>query len=1033
MALLAAGLACSPAEVDPPRATGSERPAALAGTGSPAATDLPRPGGRREVRLAAGAAAAYRVELAAGGFLHAVVEQRALDVAVTLIDPSGGAVLAVDGLGGPEGPELVAAVAAVDGVHRLEVRAPAGVAAGGFELRVVARRPAGEADRRLARAVAAHERGEALWGAGQLEDARLAYGEALEAVAGLDQPLLAARARRRSGQVLLARGEVGAAVERLEAVREALQAHGNGWEVGPFLRLLGEAYRLAARPRAARESYQEALEIAEGLGHGAGVAAAANGLGALHESLGDLQTALGFYERALEERRRLGNPGREAAALHNLGGVYVRLGRLEEGLELLRRSLARSRGAGLQGSEATTLTSIAWVRYLQGDPQAALAAYDEALAVQRDIGDRQGEAYSLERIGRLHLAAGQAEAALAVLRQALELVRGSGSRLAEAHTLAALGRAQTAAGEPAAALARLSRALELFRRVGDLSGEAAVLAAAASAERLRGERTAALELFEQSLALLETVRGRIQATALRRSFFAGRYADHRAYVELLAELADEQPGRGWEARAFEASERARARGLLEDLAARGALEHRVPPRLAQRRRGLTAAIAAREGRRIELAAGGAAPQTLERLDTEIGALLLELEMLSGEIRAAAPGAEPRPLTLAEVGEQVLDDETLLLTYFLGEERGVVWLVRRGRPLVSEPLPPRAQVEELARQVVTSLRKRGGGARSQRQASAAALSEAVLGPVREHLGGERLVIVADGALQTVPFAALPRPGASGEAGEPLVVEHEVVHLPSASVLAQLRRAPRRPASKLLAMLADPIYRPDDPRLGDAVGVAAEGVSSAPASDLERSAEDTGPQRFPRLRFSAREASAVLGLAGGGESLDARGARASRELVLAGQLAPYRIVHFAAHGELHRRHPALSGLVLSLYGADGQPRDGFLRLYEVFELELSAELVVLSACQTALGEALEGEGLVGLPQAFFHAGAERVVVSLWNVDDRATAVLMERFYRGLLRDGLRPAAALRRAQLSMLAEEPWRSPYYWAGFVLQGEWR
>jgi CHAT domain-containing protein len=163
------------------------------------------------------------------------------------------------------------------------------------------------------------------------------------------------------------------------------------------------------------------------------------------------------------------------------------------------------------------------------------------------------------------------------------------------------------------------------------------------------------------------------------------------------------------------------------------------------------------------------------------------------------------------------------------------------------------------------------------------------------------------------------------------------------------------------------------------------------------------------------------------------RASRDVALGGDLGMYRIVHFATHGLLDDQRPELSGLVLSLVDESGRSQDGFLRLNEIYNLRLSADLVVLSACQTGLGKEVRGEGLIGLTRGFMYAGARSVAASLWKVDDVATRELMKRLYTGLFKSGLKPAAALRAAQLEMLKTTQWRAPYYWAAFVLQGEWK
>jgi len=162
-------------------------------------------------------------------------------------------------------------------------------------------------------------------------------------------------------------------------------------------------------------------------------------------------------------------------------------------------------------------------------------------------------------------------------------------------------------------------------------------------------------------------------------------------------------------------------------------------------------------------------------------------------------------------------------------------------------------------------------------------------------------------------------------------------------------------------------------------------------------------------------------------------ASRTVATSPALAKYRIVHFATHGILNNKHPELSGLVLSLVNKEGRAQDGFLKLQDIYNLKLPVDLVVLSGCQTGLGEQVDGEGLISLTRGFMYAGATRVVASLWNVSDMATASLMAEFYSAMEKDGMRPAAALRAAQIKMWKEKQWSSPYYWAAFQIQGEWQ
>lgn len=391
----------------------------------------------------------------------------------------------------------------------------------------------------------------------------------------------------------------------------------------------------------------------------------------------------------------------------------------------------------------------------------------------------------------------------------------------------------------------------------------------------------------------------------------------------------------------------------------------------------------------------------------------------------------------------------MLEYALGDERSFVWAVSRTGFACVE-LPPRREIEASARRVHELLAEparrvkfetaeeratRLGRAEAKFAVESARLSGMLLGPVAGQLGTKRLLVVPDGALQYVPFAALPDPRRTG--GAPLVLAHEIVTIPSATALAVLRRDldRRARAPKALAVVADPVFTRDDPRLAG-VPAAATVVASAagPRSRaVEEGVEGVGAGEIPRLEFSRREAQAIVGLVPAADLLQALDFDANRSTLMGGSLGDFRIVHIATHGFLNGSNPALSGLLLSKVDAKGQPRDGLVLSHEIYGMNLSADLVVLSACRTGLGKDVRGEGIIGLTRGFMYAGARRVVVSLWSVDDQATAELMGRFYESMLRGRRPPAAALRTAQVAMWNEGKYRFPYYWAAFVVQGEWR
>lgn len=317
---------------------------------------------------------------------------------------------------------------------------------------------------------------------------------------------------------------------------------------------------------------------------------------------------------------------------------------------------------------------------------------------------------------------------------------------------------------------------------------------------------------------------------------------------------------------------------------------------------------------------------------------------------------------------------------------------------------------------------------------------LLGPARAQLKNKRLLIVADGILEYLPFGALPSIDGVRRAPlkhwTPLLANHEIVSLPSASTISVLRReiAGRRPAPKTVAVLADAVFQTDDPRVKAGPQKVAVQTSERAEedTDLQLSLRDADEIEFRRLPFSRQEADGVVAFVSKGLKKQSLDFEASRATAISPELSNYRIIHLATHGFLDSKHPELSSVVFSLVDQTGNPQNGFLRLNEIYNLKLNAGLVVLSGCRTALGKEVRGEGLIGLTRGFMYAGAPRVLASLWSVDDASTAALMKRFYRELLFKKQTPAAALRSAQASLWKDSA-LPPYYWAAFVLQGEWK
>jgi CHAT domain-containing protein len=620
-----------------------------------------------------------------------------------------------------------------------------------------------------------------------------------------------------------------------------------------------------------------------------------------------------------------------------------------------------------------------------------------------------------------------------------------GDRAGEATTLNNIGLVYSHLGEKQKALEYCTQALDIFRAVGFREGEAVTLGNIGVIERDRGNLGEARTRIEAALDLIEAVRAQAPGPELRATFLASYRDYYEHYIDLLLRQHEREPDKGHDRVAFQASERARARSLLELLAeARVDVRQGIAPELKERERAVHARLAAIQSRLLQ-AYRQPHPDAAQiaALEAEFKRADAEREQVEWEIRRRHPRyAElqyPTPVGVSAV-QGMLEEGTALLEYVLLRESGVVFVVTREEfraVRLGSAKTIREYVEKLREAVAAGPRR---GAFSNYVLHARWLYQELVQPVEAWIEGKReLIIVPDGILYYLPFELLLT-SAEGMGGDPrrlpyLVRKYAVRYVPSASVWVGLGRpeAERREWEKTLVAYADPVY-------GDMEGAVREAWRSA-FGELAK---------LPRLPHSRREVQQIARLYPAADVVLRVGQEAREERVKSGEAERARYVHFAAHGVLNENKPEYSGIVLTL-GApsalatragetaqraepekagqrEESAEDGLLQVYEVFNLRLNAEVAVLSACETGLGKEVRGEGIVGLTRAFLYAGAEAVVVSLWKVMDPATAELMVRFYRHL-RAGMKKAEALRQARLEML--DQYAHPYYWAAFVLVGK--
>ncbi|HEY6805285.1 MAG TPA: CHAT domain-containing protein [Pyrinomonadaceae bacterium] len=1017
----------------------------------------------------------YQVSLSAGQYMRFVVDQKGIDVVVALLGADGKPLLEVDNnLSGTRGMEAVSLVAEVSGTYVFNVRSlEKGAAAGRYEVRIEDLRTATEIDRTRIAAERSY------FAAAQLQGERTAESrrKAIEQYAEALRLMRAAGDQRGEGMTLTNIGTVynllaeqQKALEYLDQALTIWRAIGDRHLEAITLLINARVNYALGEPQKSLESSLLALPVMRLVEDQSGEAGTFTMIGTVYRLMGEPQQALDHFAQALPLWRAVGDRRNEATVLNNMGTVYNLLGEPEKAFHYFEQVLPVARAIGDRRVEAITLGNMGNVYNLLDEPEKALEQLDQALALAREIGDRRIEAGILTHIGTAYISRDHRKA-VEHLERALELRVVVSDRQGEALTLNQLGRAFNLSNEPQKALEYYGKALPIWRAVGDRNGEVAALYGMARAESKLDNLLRASQLTEAALNIINALRTKVVSRDLRASYFASVQDLYKLHIDLLMRLHRRQPTAGFDVAALSAYEQARARSLIDMLTEASAdIRQGVDPGLLARERSLQQMLNAEAERQIRLLAGSHTTESATAVQRKIEDLLTQLLAIEAELKTRSPRyaalTQPASLGLREIQTAITDDATILLEYSLGEERSYLWVVT-ATSFSSYELPPRAMIEAAARrcyelltarnryvkfEIAAEKRERVRQADLEYPKAATALSNMLLGPVAAQLGQKRLLVVPDGALEYLPFAALAVPGqtstpqnARGDAPfVPLMVHHEVTSIPSASTLAVLRRElqGRAPAEKIVAVFADPVFDKTDERFTGVLSrnaggghhgpLAAGGGEKIAASELQEPASSQPLPALPRLPNTRQEAEAILALAPAAGRKAAIGFEANRTAVMSEDLSKYRIIHFATHSFLDSLHPELSGIVLSMLDRQGNPQEGYLRSYEVFNLKLGAELVVLSGCRTGLGKEVKGEGLYGITRGFMYAGSKRVLVSLWDVQDQATARLMTAFYQGLLGPKQsNTAAALREAQIAIWREERWHAPYYWAGFVLQGE--
>jgi CHAT domain-containing protein/tetratricopeptide (TPR) repeat protein len=1067
-------LSCTGARPPAPGpAAAPSAPAAVAKPKAPALTvgvpverSLP-PGAQDEITL----------DLEAGLYLRLALDGRGTELSASLLDPRGEAVA-----GDEDNAEgRLAWITKLEGTYRLAVTAPNAKIAGRYKVLLLALRRAvrPDDDQRLAadaallaarrekdpaRAVQQAEAALKLWSDlhevdGELESLETLaardksrslswYERALVQAQASGRPSLEAQVRTDLGEALSRQYKFDRALPHLAAALPLWEIAGDSyqrtralyylglgsdyrgkldeafqffdqaqkladpaWDLTPDIRNgLCSVYASRGESQKAFDCLDEAFKLARETGRKGAEAAVRTARGVLHLRRGEASAALGELAEALRINQSdplfqpyIGN------VQSNLGSVYLGLGQPQEALANFQRALGSFRRNENKPWTAISLVSVGRADLILGQPAEALKSFQEALEIAAEAKSPKTRANALQGIGVAELQLQQVPQAIQHLKEALEIQAGV-DRPGQALTQQKLGEAFQKQGDPAAARAALLTALRINGEVEAPYSRPPILLALARLERGQGDLQEALRRIEEALKILESVRYDLTDDRLRTAFLASRRSYYDFYVDLLMGLDRQRPGQGYADQALAKSEMARARALLDLLTeARFELTRGISAELREKEKDVRARLSQIQ-RQIadELSKEPARPLVVRELEARRQETEREQEGVEARIKAESPLyfqlRYPSPLRREEI-QRLLQPDEALLEYSLGE-KGMYLFVVTAQGLAVHPLKPSLEKVGEDIEVLRAALENGGRLTNAYLRTAHRLYEELVEPAQAEIQGKRRLLIApDGALHHLAFEALLTREARREPDCHFLIEDRAVsYVPSASVLSSLEApaAGAGPRKRLIAFA--PAYGPPSgPR------EATRGGSPAPP--------------LPDLEGARQEVAAIAGLYSETDRTVYVGLEASRESFRHAPSAAF--LHFAGHGRLDEDHPERSSLELT---------DGSLQVDDIFNLELSSDLVVLSACQTA-GKVVTGEGLVGLTRAFLYAGTPSVVVSLWQAVDTSARDLMVQLYTNLGRQGDK-AEALRQAKLALIAQGRQTGgrlarPYYWAPFILVGK--
>ncbi|MEO7674417.1 MAG: CHAT domain-containing tetratricopeptide repeat protein [Pyrinomonadaceae bacterium] len=867
----------------------------------------------------------------------------------------------------------------------------------------------------------------------------------IEISAVLNDPATRAMAAFAAGEYFTDNSEFKLSLEQFQRAYDLWKMLGDQRSEALVLVEQSYVYMALGEAQVGLSNSQRAESIYAEIGDRRGLALSRIAVGHLFSTMGEKQNALASYlaaETNFPEELDLSEKG---ALTNGIGRIYEDYGEWDLSRTNRIKALAHFEKDGYLYGQLATLPSLVKLSFLLNDHAEGEMYFKKTEELSVILHDDYCLSLAFRHLGDYSFSLGEAKA-LSFFKKSHAISERAGYRENTALALERIGSVYERLGKTDLAKFYYYSSLGISRKIANRFAEAQTLYYLSRLEKSQGEITESMNLITQSLDISDSLYVNVSNSRLKGTYASNVHDRYELYVNLLMQTATGEEDVNLATKSLQAVEGSRARTMRENLLLSGSNFYRdAAPETVGREKEVVQRLNTKADKMSEILGKGGDKADIKKLESEINQLRNQFESIKGEIKQKSPIysaiKNPAPFDVGEFQSSVLDDNSLLLEFSLGEKESYLWVVGK-TTFDSYVLPPREQIEArveklrgllgqnmmLPNEAVDVFQKRVADAEAEYLREARELSSELLGQAADKLAGKRLIVVADGKLHYFPLAALPFPNSASD--DPIMLTNEVVYEPSAAAVMLIKKisASSKVPEKDLFLVSDPVYSKMDNRLeqngGDETGFVATVLGNFRSfGSLEL---------LPRLPASLEEAKSITDVVGEAATTGHTGFAANRKNVLNAGIGDYKVIHFATHGLLDEKRPELSGIALSLFDKDGQQQDGgFIRLQDVYGMDLNADLVVLSACDTGLGKEIKGEGLMSLNNAFLQSGAKSVVSSLWRVDDTVTKILMTDFYRGMVSEHLTSSQALRQAQIKLRGDPRFSSPFYWASFSVQGD--